>query len=185
MATLEGLVAYHFDMHLEAEPAQAQSLADAFSAGGDTAAGIAGAVQEATSSVTGVAEEHIVVLGMSPYGGGGRRLQQGSGLTVSLEVYLESREAFEAFLATIQDPTNSAIFTGLLMNTTPVLNQMAAALVFSVLLDTFVVRTLLLPAAMFSLGRYNWWPRAMPPSADEPGRTPLGCVCACVPVEID
>ena len=56
-------------------------------------------------------------------------------------------------------------FTGLLINATPALNQLAAALVASVLLDTFVVRTLLLPSVMGLLGSWNWWPRRMPPVA--------------------
>ena len=55
-------------------------------------------------------------------------------------------------------------FTGLLINATPALNQLAAALVASVLLDTFVVRTLL-PSVMGLLGSWNWWPRRMPPVA--------------------
>ncbi len=35
--------------------------------------------------------------------------------------------------------------------------------VFAVLVDTFVVRPLLVPAMMNILGRANYWPAAMPP----------------------
>jgi uncharacterized membrane protein YdfJ with MMPL/SSD domain len=36
--------------------------------------------------------------------------------------------------------------------------------VFAVLVDTFVVRPLLVPALMSILGRTNYWPRACPPA---------------------
>eukprot|EP00053_Salpingoeca_punica_P017212 m.165058 g.165058 ORF g.165058 m.165058 type:complete len:848 (+) comp17149_c3_seq7:3642-6185(+) len=55
-------------------------------------------------------------------------------------------------------------FVGLLFSSEKVLNELSFFLVFAVLVDTFVIRTLLVPACMFLLGRLNWWPGTMPPS---------------------
>eukprot|EP00927_Polykrikos_kofoidii_P016446 TRINITY_DN17449_c0_g1_i2.p1 TRINITY_DN17449_c0_g1~~TRINITY_DN17449_c0_g1_i2.p1 ORF type:complete len:899 (-),score=116.24 TRINITY_DN17449_c0_g1_i2:119-2815(-) len=41
--------------------------------------------------------------------------------------------------------------------------QFALLLITSVLLDTFVVRTILVPAMMLFAKDWNWWPRKMPP----------------------
>lgn len=49
-------------------------------------------------------------------------------------------------------------FGGLLGSRAIVLNQYGFILCFSVLFDTFVVRTLLVPACVFILGKWNWWP---------------------------
>lgn len=43
------------------------------------------------------------------------------------------------------------------------LNMLAFYLVVAVLLDTFIVRTLLVPALVSALGSWNWWPRSVPP----------------------
>jgi MMPL family len=50
-----------------------------------------------------------------------------------------------------------------------------------VLMDTFVVRTLLVPSAAVLLGRWNWWPsglsrRPRPPSADSSSPTPPAAI---------
>ena len=52
--------------------------------------------------------------------------------------------------------------------------MLAFYLTFAVILDTFVVRTVLVPAMMYALGKYNWWPKQYPPSrplllAESPG----------------
>ncbi len=49
-----------------------------------------------------------------------------------------------------------------------VLNQFGFFLSFTVLLDTFVVRTMVVPAAVHLLGRTNWWPSRMPPPTKGP-----------------
>ncbi|KAJ9456507.1 Membrane protein YdfJ [Diplonema papillatum] len=51
-------------------------------------------------------------------------------------------------------------FSGLFFSDIPTVNQMGFYLVFSVLFDTLVVRSLLVPAVMSLLGKWNWWPRA-------------------------
>ena len=76
-------------------------------------------------------------------------------------------------------------FCGLLLNATPTLNQMATVLVVSVLLDTFIVRTLLLPAVMGLLGEGNWWPRRMPSPRRPDAPAKLGCVLTCYEIEDD
>ena len=54
-------------------------------------------------------------------------------------------------------------FGGLLFSAEPALNQLAFFLVFSVLIDTLVVRTMLVPAYMQVLRNVNWWPARVPP----------------------
>ena len=41
-------------------------------------------------------------------------------------------------------------------------------LAIGILLDTFVVRTVLVPSIVELLGRWNWWPSAMSRRATEP-----------------
>ena len=53
-------------------------------------------------------------------------------------------------------------FSGLLFSAEPVLNQISFFLVTAVLVDTFLIRALFVPAFMAGLGRANWWPRKMP-----------------------
>ena len=53
-------------------------------------------------------------------------------------------------------------FFGLLFSKVPLLNQMSFFLVFAVLLDTLVIRTMVVPAIMVMLGKINWWPSTMP-----------------------
>ena len=39
---------------------------------------------------------------------------------------------------------------------------MSFYLVVAVLIDTFVIRSMLVPAIMFLIGSRNWWPSKMP-----------------------
>eukprot|EP00929_Paragymnodinium_shiwhaense_P012797 TRINITY_DN120695_c0_g1_i1.p1 TRINITY_DN120695_c0_g1~~TRINITY_DN120695_c0_g1_i1.p1 ORF type:complete len:930 (-),score=118.60 TRINITY_DN120695_c0_g1_i1:83-2872(-) len=54
-------------------------------------------------------------------------------------------------------------FSGLMMSPKLMLQQFGFVLIVSVLLDAFVVRTVLVPALMLSAGDWNWWPRRMKP----------------------
>eukprot|EP01147_Barroeca_monosierra_P007775 gene7775-635_t len=53
-------------------------------------------------------------------------------------------------------------FLGLLFSHEPLVQQLAFLIIVAVLIDTFVVRTILVPSMMAILGNVNWWPRAMP-----------------------
>lgn len=54
-------------------------------------------------------------------------------------------------------------FSSLLLSNTYVLNQFGFVLVAASLVDTFIVRTLLVPALMFFAVESNWWPGKVPP----------------------
>lgn len=54
-------------------------------------------------------------------------------------------------------------YSGFLFSDIPLLNQLGFFIVFAVLLDSFVVRPLLVPSQMYLLGKYAYWPRAPPP----------------------
>jgi uncharacterized membrane protein YdfJ with MMPL/SSD domain len=53
-------------------------------------------------------------------------------------------------------------FSGLLMSSELLLNQTAFCLVMAVLVDTFVVRTVLVPILLGMTGERSWWPRQLP-----------------------
>ena len=53
-------------------------------------------------------------------------------------------------------------FAGMLANTNKFLNEFGFIVILGVLLDTFVVRVMLVPS-LLSLGSWlNWWPGRMP-----------------------
>ena len=58
-------------------------------------------------------------------------------------------------------------FSGLLFSSQMLLNQCAFYLVFAVLIDTFVIRTVLVPSIMGFAGAANWWPRKCPEPTKE------------------
>ena len=53
-------------------------------------------------------------------------------------------------------------FSGLLFSSEAVLNQTSFYLVFAVLVDTFLIRTILVPAIMGFADTWNWYPRDVP-----------------------
>jgi uncharacterized membrane protein YdfJ with MMPL/SSD domain len=59
-------------------------------------------------------------------------------------------------------------FSGLMFSREMVLNQFGFMLCVAVLIDTFIIRTILVPAIMSLATRWNWWPAKKPePSKDE------------------
>ena len=49
-------------------------------------------------------------------------------------------------------------FSSLLLTETPVLRQIGFTVALSILVDTFIVRPIIVPAIMTLAGKYNWWP---------------------------
>ena len=62
-------------------------------------------------------------------------------------------------------------FGGLMFSNTYILIQFGFVLAFGVLLDTFVVRTLLVPALMSFADNFNWWPNHPPEFIPDPIQT--------------
>eukprot|EP00771_Trimastix_marina_P000174 gnl/Trimastix_PCT/1183.p1 GENE.gnl/Trimastix_PCT/1183~~gnl/Trimastix_PCT/1183.p1 ORF type:complete len:957 (-),score=320.33 gnl/Trimastix_PCT/1183:444-3314(-) len=58
-------------------------------------------------------------------------------------------------------------FSGLMIGGIAVMSHMGFMLCFSVLIDAFVVRTLLVPSLLALAGRLNWWPGRMPRGAKD------------------
>ena len=53
--------------------------------------------------------------------------------------------------------------------------NLAVGLSLGILMDTFLVRTLLVPSTVLLLGRWNWWPSRMSrPRAERPRSPPRG-----------
>jgi RND superfamily putative drug exporter len=57
-------------------------------------------------------------------------------------------------------------FLGMLFNTNKFLNEFGFVMITGVLVDTFVVRTVLVPSVLSTGGRLNWWPVRMPGRGD-------------------
>jgi uncharacterized membrane protein YdfJ with MMPL/SSD domain len=57
-------------------------------------------------------------------------------------------------------------FSGMIVqHDNPFLNQMGFTMILGVLVDTFIVRILLVPAILSMAGKLNWWPGKMPQSS--------------------
>jgi len=63
-------------------------------------------------------------------------------------------------------------FGGLMTSRLIILNQAAFLLIVAVLLDTFVVRTLVVPILMGLTAPYSWWPRLLPETFPSPEEHP-------------
>eukprot|EP01061_Rhynchopus_euleeides_P010029 TRINITY_DN1936_c0_g3_i1.p1 TRINITY_DN1936_c0_g3~~TRINITY_DN1936_c0_g3_i1.p1 ORF type:complete len:865 (+),score=362.99 TRINITY_DN1936_c0_g3_i1:140-2734(+) len=62
------------------------------------------------------------------------------------------------YLITAAGVIMALAFCGLFFSKEPFVHQLSFYMVFAVLFDTFVVRSLLVPALMGLLGELNWWP---------------------------
>jgi predicted RND superfamily exporter protein len=109
------------------------------------------------------------------------------GLTIDYDVYLISRVyeyrlrgfTTDASILRAMEKQSTTIttaglimaiaFSSLLLSNTTVLNQFGFVLVAASLVDTFVVRTMLVPALLFFATEKNWWPGPVP----APNRTTL------------
>ncbi len=59
-------------------------------------------------------------------------------------------------------------FSGLMLSSLQIMVQAGFILTFAVLVDTFVIRTILVPAIMSIAEKWNWWPANIPePAKDE------------------
>ncbi|BFU25911.1 MmpL efflux pump, putative [Entamoeba histolytica HM-1:IMSS-B] len=66
------------------------------------------------------------------------------------------------YLITYAGLIMAAAFSALLLSSMPVLKQFGVVLSFAVLLDTFVIRTMVVPSLLHLFGELNWWPRKYP-----------------------
>ncbi len=69
-------------------------------------------------------------------------------------------------------------FAGMMAGEIAFLSQLGFAVSVGVLIDTFVVRTILDPALAALFGRWTWWPGGVPKAKARAGTTPIGVTTA-------
>ncbi|EDR25801.1 hypothetical protein EDI_279910 [Entamoeba dispar SAW760] len=79
------------------------------------------------------------------------------GLSTHLSVIIGVEKA--GYLISYAGIIMAIAFSGLFLSAILMLNQFAFILMFSVLLDTFIIRSILLPAIVNLLGELNWFPK--------------------------
>jgi uncharacterized membrane protein YdfJ with MMPL/SSD domain len=89
-------------------------------------------------------------------------------------IFLDDREAIVNAVAATGPVISTAgcimalAFVGMIaQHGNEFLCQMGFTMIFGVLMDTFIVRTLLVPAFLAMAGRFNWWPGQMPLKEDQ------------------
>jgi len=86
-----------------------------------------------------------------------------------LQRYSDRASIFRGVLATGEVITGAGLtmalaFSGLCFSDKMMFQQFGVLLIISVLFDSFIVRTVLVPAMMLVAQSWNWWPRIMPPA---------------------
>lgn len=66
----------------------------------------------------------------------------------------------------------AATMAGMMFSQLTVLAQMGSTIAIGLLIDTFIVRSLLMPSIATMLGRWFWWPQVVYPRGDNHFRTP-------------
>jgi len=89
-----------------------------------------------------------VIIGLSP------SLNTSANMANFLPDEAESTKAYELSAGLILAGTFSALISLPLLD----LMQLGIAVAVGVLMDTFITRTLIVPAIIKLLGRWNWWP---------------------------
>ena len=74
-----------------------------------------------------------------------------------LELFWD-RQRFEAAAFSLQQ---TSLYFTCVANGNSQIRDVGTGLALGILMDTFVVRTLLVPATVVLLGRWNWWPSAL------------------------
>ena len=110
-------------------------------------------------------------------------------LSVDYNIYLMSRIREEAPRAPLKDATRHALartgpvitsaglilagtFSALMTLPLQDLLQLGFGVAVGVLIDTFITRTLIVPALVTLIGRWNWWPSRIASSQDSTSRPP-------------
>ncbi len=110
-------------------------------------------------------------------------------LGADYNVFIMSRVREEALREGVHDGTRKALartggvitsagiilagtFAALIIQPLELLQQIGFAVAAGILLDTFVVRAVLVPSIVLLLGKWNWWPSSAARHMPAPGRSP-------------